>query len=283
MRSDSEDASAFDAQERLLHRIRYLRRIRPGILAGFLQEIAVPGERRRIVRTQGGLRLYLDPLTHLGGATLTNRVYEPDTEQIFREHLHRGNVFLDVGANEGYFSALAGQLIGDEGLVIAIEPQTRLRDLIEINLRINDVKRFAIYRNALGGENGSEGVIHLWPTFQTGSSSLVRKYRFARATERFSFVSVERILNDQAVQRIDFAKVDVEGFEAEVVQTMLPQLRHGIIRKLLLDYHRGSLESRGIDPSTIHNSIVSEGYRPLLGDVTGLAGYVLYSAPPEIP
>jgi len=276
MSMENDESFALATHETVLKRFKRLRNVRPGVLASFIQRLAGPEERRRIVRTANGLRVYLDPLSHLGTTTLTDGCYEAETEQIFRNNLRLGDTFLDVGANEGYFSALCGTLVGEKGLVIAVEPQSRLRDVIEINLRINDVSRFAIYRNALGGEDGTTGVINLWPSFNTGASSVVVRYRFSRATESFSFVTLDRIMREQGLTSIDLAKVDVEGFEDEVVDALATHLRNGVVRKLLLDFHRPALVARGIQAEAIHVKVLAAGYKVIQGDSKSLHGYVLY-------
>ena len=48
-----------------------------------------------------------------------------ETVAIFNSELASGQVVLDIGANEGVFSALCGKIVGKDGLVIAIEPQSR--------------------------------------------------------------------------------------------------------------------------------------------------------------
>jgi hypothetical protein len=47
-------------------------------------------------------------------------------------------VFVDVGANEDVYCAVTGKIVGEEGSVVAIEPQAGLRGIIEINCRLND-------------------------------------------------------------------------------------------------------------------------------------------------
>jgi FkbM family methyltransferase len=275
--TEDDESAALAVQRDLLRRFQVLRNVRPGALGTALLQLAAPDERRRIVRASNGLRVYLDPFTHLGTTVLTEGVYEADTERIIRAHLRPGEAFLDIGANEGYFSALAATIVGSEGLVVSIEPQSRLRDLIEMNLRINGATRFRIYRGAFGGQDGARGVINLWPSFNTGASSIARRYRFGRATEEFTFVSLDRVLQECRVGEFHFAKVDVEGFESDVIDAMADHLARGTLQRILLDFHKPELLGRGVDPSSIHAKILRAGYRVVEGDTRELAGYVLYS------
>lgn len=260
----------------LLKRFKILTEIRPSALSSALLKLLAPEERRGIVSTLSGLRIYADPFTHFGRRIVTNGSFEPETEDIFRTNLSPGGTFLDIGANEGYFSALAGSLVGPNGVVIAVEPQDRLKDIIEINLRLNSVERYRIYANAFGGDDGAEGIIHLWPTQNTGASSIVRPYRFNRGIQKFRFISLDRILRECEIENIDFVKVDVEGFEAEVVHHMVPHLRAGRIKLLFLDYHGSILKRAGIDPLITHHEILHCGYSLVSGDAKRLDSYHLY-------
>ncbi|MEO6238809.1 MAG: hypothetical protein ABIQ52_17575, partial [Vicinamibacterales bacterium] len=48
--------------------------------------------------------------------------YEPELAAAVRDALRPGDVFLDIGANVGFFSILAARLVGDSGRVVAFEP-----------------------------------------------------------------------------------------------------------------------------------------------------------------
>lgn len=268
-----------EMQLKLVRRFGKLQKVRPGGLASFLIKVSAPDDRRRIVSTSGGLRVYIDPFTHLGQLILADGRFEPETEAVFRQYIKSGDTFLDIGTNEGYFSALVSTIVGPTGMIISVEPQSRLCDIIEINLRLNDARNFRIYNNAIGGEEGEQGAINLWPSFNTGASSILRRYRFSRATQAFSFASVDRIMRECGRPRIDFVKVDVEGFEAQVVKRLIPHLKARQINRLFVDYHAPVLIANNIDPRGIHDSIINTGYRLVQGDPANLQSYILYESP----
>jgi FkbM family methyltransferase len=245
---------------------RWLFETKPRRLGAFFLQAFGPWERRRIVSTKAGVRLYLDPFTALGQAVLLDGAYEPQRVGILRRQLGPGKVFLDVGANEGFYSALAGCLVGPSGTVIAVEPQRACRDLIEINLRINQVSWAHVYPNAMGGADGQAGRLFRYAPVNTGLSSAVSRYHSTTGTEEFRFVSLERILRETKVARVDLAKVDVEGFEYEVTQNLIPHIREGQVTALLVEYHPGILSRRGLSPLDIHGALEASGMRKKLGD-----------------
>jgi len=195
---------------------------------------------------------------------------------VFAQEIGPGDTVLDVGANEGYFSVIAGLLVGAAGKVVSVEPQARLRDIIEINMRLNGITWSALVPKAVGGNSGELRKLHLYSRFNTGMSSMVRKYRSSTATEVVEFISFDDLLSTAAVSTIDFLKVDVEGFEHEVVQAALPLLRAQKIRKLYLDYHARLLLGRGIEPREIHTSIMGAGMRIKRKESENFTGYILY-------
>jgi FkbM family methyltransferase len=260
----------------LLQRFDWIRNIRPARVGSLLLRLLAPDERRRIVPTALGLQCYVDPFSHLGRNIIESGHFEPETEEIFRKYVGPGDVFLDIGANEGFFSTLAGTLVGEKGFVIAIEPQSRLREIIEINLLINRVNRHRIFRNAIGGRDGDSGTINLWPAFNSGASSIVQQYRFSSEVDHFQFIAPERVLAESGVDHVDFVKIDVEGYEGEVINSLAPLMKEGKIRRVFVDYHRAILETRGIDPRKIEQDILSAGYRRTLGDTSNFESYFLY-------
>jgi FkbM family methyltransferase len=187
--------------------------------------------------------------------------------------LKKFSSFLDVGANEGYFSVLASTIVGTQGYVAAIEPQSKLCEIIRINTALNGAE-VEIFNAAFGGAKGDTCELNLYPSLNTGAASVVRSLRFYRRVESANFVDPVEILGGR--DSFAFVKVDVEGYEREVVKSLLPLLQGGRIRMLLLDYHAPILHANGIDPSAIEKTIFNSGMS-LKEEPTEYSGYRLYS------
>jgi hypothetical protein len=69
----------------------------------------------------------------------------------------------------------------------------------------------------------------------------------------------------------------VEGYEPEVVRGLLPALKLGRVRRLMVDYHAALLARRGLSAEPTHRSILEAGLARS-GDGP-LRGYVVYEAP----
>ncbi len=265
----------------VLDRWHWLTRVRPMIVGSSLLRLLGPVERRRIVTTSGGLKIYADRLSAFGDVLRTTGSYEPEVTELFRRLIRPGMTFLDIGANEGYFSALAGSLCGPEGYVVAVEPQDELQDIIEINARLNGVTWIRTFNRGFGGEDGTRATLNLYPSLNTGAASVVSAPRFSWRTQSFAFVSFTTVRASMNRERFDLVKVDVEGFEAEVVKHLLPHLEKGQVSRLLLDYHEGILARRNIDPRSLHEDLLRAGMRVEEGDPSRLSSYLLYAFAPR--
>lgn len=127
--------------------------------------------------------------------------------------LGRGQIFVDVGANVGVFAMKAAKEVGDQGLVIAIEPFLAIAHRLSENVRANAFHNVRIRNFCLGGKTG-EARLHLTHG-KPNSFSLVA----ASNGESISVLSVS--LDDlcvwEGLDRLDYLKIDAEGSELEIL------------------------------------------------------------------
>ena len=147
-------------------------------------------------------------------------VHEANSTRQFRGELHPGMVLLEVGANIGYYTLIATQHIRPDGRIVALEPSpVSLRSLRE-NLRLNNVEHMVnIYPVAAGSRNGTS-------TFYMMSKRNLSGFinREGRGIDLLSEITVEVLPVDYILEKegvaIDYFRMDLEGFETEVVKGM---------------------------------------------------------------
>lgn len=254
-------------------RYGWLKRIRPQSLAEPLYKLFGPYERRAIINWRG-TSLYIDPFSHLGWCILNQGEYENAMCSLIENTLKPGSVFFDIGANEGIFSAMAARIVGADGLVVAVEPQSRLVDILAINIALNSSGPYRIIRSAIGETDGASVSLSLGPLSNTGGSSIVRKYRWSRRNEVVTTRRLDDIVEQIEGRQIDLVKIDVEGFEFEVVKSAKNALSQGKITTLAVDFHISHLKERDISPEEINEFICEAGYR---ADNKPKGGYVIYT------
>ncbi|HEX4589767.1 MAG TPA: FkbM family methyltransferase [Gemmataceae bacterium] len=234
-----------------------LRRIRPAPLATRLKHLL--GVKRLVVRIDKG-SFFVDPVSHLGNYLIRDGEYEPAMEATLRRFLAPGGVFADVGANEGYFSVLAGQIVGPTGRVIAVEPQARLRTVLEENIRLNGLRNVTLSDAAVSDTEGT-AELFLAPDLNTGSSGLARHTRYALPTQPVRTATLAHVLADAGADRIDLLKMDIEGFEYEAILGSKELFRTGAVRAFALEFHPSAIRGRGHDPDELVSFLSDCGYR----------------------
>lgn len=151
--------------------------------------------------------------------------YEPELAHALTSRLKPGDVFVDVGANIGFFSVLAARVITAAGTVIAFEPHPGARSGMMHALAENDLAGIVeIVPAAAGASSGSARLFLSQDTVLSTtdpSRSPAREFSFDRA------IDVEQVTLDDwfrgrpdLAKRIRAIKIDVEGTEAEVVAGM---------------------------------------------------------------
>jgi len=145
--------------------------------------------------------------------------YEPNEFAFLDRVLKPGMVFVDVGANDGYFTLFAAQRVGPLGKVLAIEPSTRERLNLERNIERNRLRNVTVLPVALGADCGT-AELHLAQSSHAGHNTLGRFANDgvkAEGTERVNLRTLDSLAGDGPLDRIDVMKIDVEGAEASVI------------------------------------------------------------------
>lgn len=243
-------------KEKALKRGEWLTNLRPLELGMFMKWLL---RVRRLETEAQGIKLWVDPASNFGKRILREGNYEAELTSAFLELLHPGQTFVDVGANEGWFSMLAAKLVGPTGQVIACEPQERLWPAILKNLMANGFANVQLLPFAIGREAG-RGQINLYPSVNTGSSHICGTRRRWEATQPIEVVPLSVVLGSVADRRIDLMKIDVEGFELQVLQGAGDHLG-STIRRIVVEIHPGPLQALGSSEADVVQLLQSKGYR----------------------
>ncbi len=233
-----------------------IRRVRPAPFQVFLLNL-FRLNRRRVISIEHSC-FFADPTSDFGTRLLLGSYEQQLTDQI-KSLLHPGQKFLDLGANEGFFTVMASRLVGFKGEVVAVEPQSRLTPIIQKNLTLNGCFNCRVVQCAVGGKDG-EIALNLAPTTNTGSTSIYQVARYKLATETVRCSSLETLITQLDGGGFDLVKVDLEGAEYEVLMAAEGVLRAGKLKRIALELHPKILEKQGLDPGKLHQHLLSCGY-----------------------
>jgi FkbM family methyltransferase len=198
----------------------------------------------------GGSRMMVDTTDVAGRMLATSGVWEPHVTAAVRSLLRPGDVFVDVGANIGYFTLLGARLVGTGGRVHALEPAALPYEELVANVERNGLANVVPERVAAGATSGEGTLREVVEGGNIGASSLRSDPERGWGVVRAVPLTVPlRTLADVVPvadwPRLRLVKIDVEGYETEVLTGLEPIMAAGNRPAVAVELHRD------IDPDAL--------------------------------
>lgn len=145
-------------------------------------------------------------------------IWETYETELTLQLVKQCDVYVDVGANIGYYSLIASRLVGDNGKVISYEPDTSNFALLSRNIAHNHCNNVQLTNAALYDQDGAGqlfispdnlGDHRIYPSPEQRDSQSITLYNGAQHVSQYS-------------EHIDFIKIDTQGAEFFVVNGLMP-------------------------------------------------------------
>ncbi len=178
----------------------------------YMSRRAWPGRLVRFTDGDGNRYVSLkNNFTSLAVAVLGQR--DPNVMRFLQTWIRPGYVVCDVGANIGTYTIPLARLVGRRGHVVAFEPNRPTRACLRKNLRQNGLSHVSVIGAAAGAGAGvaslvitdNLGEVHLAPAPEAGVPCV-------------QVTTLDAEVTRLGLRRVDFIKLDVEGFELAALQ-----------------------------------------------------------------
>lgn len=219
---------------------------------GFIQVAArlVPGE--VCVEFPNHTHLLVPP--HMKGAAhyIAPRLCEFEEMAFVMHFLRPGEMFVDVGANIGAFTVLAAGAVGARVMAFEASPDTL--KILARNVRLNGLEdRVKVVHAAVGQ---SKSMVSFSVGLGTENRVDMKKGDGASIPVKMTTLD-EELASDPP----DLIKVDVEGFETQVVAGGVGTLKHPRLQAIIME-RNGSGLHYGFDEDALHREIRGQGFVP---------------------
>lgn len=168
---------------------------------------------------------------------------------------HPGETVVDVGTYYGRYTLMASQYVGDSGLVVGVEADSNNYSITKKNLENNNVKNAVMLWSAASDH---EGTIKLYKTERPGTPSIVWDER--SNYETVPCKTLDSLLQESGVRKVDWLKIDVEGAELMVLKGSQRTMAENMELKLVIEIHTSSnsvidfLEQLGYNVKFLENN-----------------------------
>jgi FkbM family methyltransferase len=144
--------------------------------------------------------------------------YEIGPTKFFKSLLFPGAVFVDIGANVGYYSLVAAPRLGLSGRIYSFEPMSQQFERLTENIRRNRLFQITPLKLALSCQ-ARPAVLHLNDAHNTRSASLRPvSGRTVVYQETVECTTLDLFAESEGFSRLDVVKIDVEGLEVAVLR-----------------------------------------------------------------
>lgn len=189
-------------------------------------------------------------------------VYEAYTQRLVSRLVRRASVFLDVGANYGFYSLLAARH-NPTLRVLACEPIPENADILDINIRENNLDNITVFRGAASSTNGC-ATMHR-SAAADNCSFCPHPNAPPIGAESVATRTIDSLLASAAPGPL-LVKIDTDGHEMEVLAGMTETIRRFPDIALIIEFNPKMLRAAGHQPADLLERLDSLGFAVFLLD-----------------
>jgi len=204
----------------------------------------------------GGIEYSIpNTLENLGMELLINGVYEQDIVRFLQAQVPDGAVYFDIGANIGSLGLPVVKLKSNVRYY-GFEASPMVFEYLQKNFEQNGILHFQLF-NKLVHQNDAQ-LMKFYESELYGKSSLAPTYTSDYI--EVDSVSLDGFCRQQAIKKIDWMKVDVQGFELYVFEGMQQMLKEKNVENILFEFEAWADEQAGVEIGAAQSLLQEWGY-----------------------
>lgn len=231
------------------------------------------GDHTALTRTIWGHKIFLDTRDiSLAPHLLLDGFWEMWITKVFARTVTQGMTVVEVGANVGYYTLLAADLVGPGGRVYAFEANRDVFDLLQRSIEVNGfLDRVTLSNRAVIERPGRVAFRKLQR--HQGGSGLVQDPAPADSepSEEAEWLTVDATSLDDALADappVHVLKLDAEGSEWRIIRGMPRLLRRSEHLVAICEFAPDLIRGTGGTPEGFLNDVLAHGFKLAIIDET---------------
>lgn len=189
--------------------------------------------------------------------------FEEDELDFLNHFLHAGDTFLDIGANVGLFSIYAANKVGNTGHVHAFEPSSTTYGRLQENIQLNSFSQIIeSFHQGLSSEKGALQLSIANTGFDAFNSFAAPTLGGLASYEEVPVTTLDEHMmqHNLAPGQIALAKIDVEGWEVEVLKGAKNTLGSSDAPVLIIEFTEMNARNAGTTCAELSYCLRDLGY-----------------------
>ncbi|MBN1919490.1 MAG: FkbM family methyltransferase [Verrucomicrobia bacterium] len=172
--------------------------------------------------------------------------------------LRPGDVVVDCGAHFGLYSLIAARAMEDRGTVLAVEPNPESAAVLAGNLERSGATCARVVEGAIAAQAG-RAVLYVGGPDKAAFAGLSAPSEDARQVE-VRTTTLDALLDEGGIRRVDFVKIDVEGAELDVLEGAKRAIRLGALPLLMVEFNENNLRRTGRTTKELADALTAAKY-----------------------
>lgn len=186
---------------------------------------------------------------------------EKAVKEKFIQNVKSDDVIVDVGAHIGEYTLLGAKLVGINGKVISVEPLHDTANSLKENIILNKFSNCTVLENAVGSIVSKQILYKVSQEDVYGYIDPIVNNKKLIKTGTINVTTIDEIIKTNNLEEINLLKIDVEGFEYEVLLGCETAFEQDKIRKIICEIHSDFLKAKNFDEKQIYTLLESHGFK----------------------
>jgi FkbM family methyltransferase len=214
-----------------------------------------------LMRWLGDLLVMIWPGNELSRVLFLTGNFEPNELTWMSQTLAEGMTMIDIGAHMGMYTLTASKLVGESGVVVAVEPSTREFQRLNFHVTLNELRNVRCLQLAASSAFG-EATLKIASEWNSGHNTFGEFFNPEVETireERVLTQTLDAVVSAQNLERVDLIKIDVEGHEMQVLAGAVETLTR-FRPSLLIEVFEETLRRQGASVEAVLEFLTGHGY-----------------------
>ncbi|MBS1519462.1 MAG: FkbM family methyltransferase [Bacteroidetes bacterium] len=204
------------------------------------------------------IAIYTSADNYIEWTILSTGTYEDETNKLIKISLNPGGVAMDVGGNIGLQSIRMSKSVGEQGKVFVFEPLIHLQEKLSRNIQLNKADNVKLFPYALSNHE-SEADFHISKGNWNQGTFNISNNQSGTEVQHVIIKVADELPEIKALNRLDLVKIDVEGFEYQVLLG-LKQTIGKYKPRIIFEYDKNYWEANAQNFNECFDFLSSLGY-----------------------
>lgn len=187
--------------------------------------------------------------------------FEIGERKLLERLLKKGDVFVDVGANIGLFTVIAGKCVGPNGLVLAVEPSSSTCEILQGQIDLNKLHNVQVCQVGLSNEDGELELYQGSDSNDTFNSFGTPIWEGAFKPVRVPVRTFDSLMAERLAGRaVRLVKIDTEGWECSVLAGGKQILASPEAPDLIIEFCEKALKAGSSSCEALYRAVTDYGY-----------------------